>query len=280
MAAARVLVTGGSGFLGLAVVEELRGRGFEVFAPRRAELDLTSADSVRDVVRRTAPEAIVHLAAALPAEAEDVLRTVNVHGAELVAEASRALGARLVHVASDAGHDGRAAPYADAAPMHPITAYGRSKADGERRVLAVAPDAVSVRTSLLWDPDAMDRGTASLARRLAAGEPCVGYVDEIRCPLPRRALAACLADLVSAAHSGPLNVAGREPVSRHDFAVALLRHFGVPGRERLRPVRVADLEAAGAPPRPRDLRLAVDRVERLLGRRMPGVSELLSDRTA
>jgi GDP-L-fucose synthase len=60
----RILVTGGSGFLGRQVLAVLEQRGFlHVFAPRRADYDLTQADQVQACVRDIRPDAIVHMAA-------------------------------------------------------------------------------------------------------------------------------------------------------------------------------------------------------------------------
>jgi len=60
----RVLVTGGSGFVGRHVLEVLAERGYQnVVAPRRAEYDLTQADQVAACIRDLRPDAIVHLAA-------------------------------------------------------------------------------------------------------------------------------------------------------------------------------------------------------------------------
>jgi len=60
----RVLVTGGSGFLGSHVVELLRGLGAaEVFVPRREEYDLTEHAGVRRVMEEARPDVVLHLAA-------------------------------------------------------------------------------------------------------------------------------------------------------------------------------------------------------------------------
>src|SRR5512134_2465538 len=59
----RVAVTGGSGFLGRAVVQALRRRGCEPFVPRSTEYDLRTEDGVRRFLEAARPETIVHLAA-------------------------------------------------------------------------------------------------------------------------------------------------------------------------------------------------------------------------
>lgn len=60
----RVLVTGGSGFLGSHVVDRLRALGAgEVVVPRRAEYDLTGQDAVRRLFRDARPDLVLHLAA-------------------------------------------------------------------------------------------------------------------------------------------------------------------------------------------------------------------------
>ena len=60
----RILVTGGSGFLGRQVLSVLAQRGYQhVAAPRHAEYDLTQSEQVAACVRELRPDAIVHLAA-------------------------------------------------------------------------------------------------------------------------------------------------------------------------------------------------------------------------
>ncbi len=270
------LVLGGNGWTGRVLVPLLERRGVRVVAPRSAELDVTDADSVAAAVTRFAPDAIVNACAAQPGASEAALNAVNCVGAGHVARAAALHAARLVHVSTDVVLDGRTPPYDDGAPCNPLTPYGRSKAAGEEAVLASGADAVLVRTSLLWDPGAIDRATAGFAARLAAGQECVLYTDEIRCALSRHDLARALADLLALDVTGPLNVAGAEALSRLAFGTLLLDHFDVSGRERVRAERAAEREAAGAAPRPRDLTLVTDRAQRLLGRTFPGPRQLIA----
>src|SRR5215472_13119737 len=60
----RILVTGGSGFLGRQLLSVLEQRGYQhVVAPRRTDYDLTDAEQVRACIRDLQPDAVVHLAA-------------------------------------------------------------------------------------------------------------------------------------------------------------------------------------------------------------------------
>jgi UDP-glucose 4-epimerase len=58
----RVLVTGGSGFIGRNIVERLDAERYEVLAPRHAELDLLDADAVRAWLRANPVDVVVHSA--------------------------------------------------------------------------------------------------------------------------------------------------------------------------------------------------------------------------
>ena len=60
----RVLVTGGGGFLGQALVATLRARGAgRILAPRAAELDLRERDAVRSYLSAEEPDLVIHAAA-------------------------------------------------------------------------------------------------------------------------------------------------------------------------------------------------------------------------
>ena len=59
----RVVVTGGAGFLGHHVADQLRARGAEVFVPRKADYDLVQRSAACRLIKDTQPALVVHLAA-------------------------------------------------------------------------------------------------------------------------------------------------------------------------------------------------------------------------
>jgi GDP-L-fucose synthase len=99
----RILVTGGAGFLGRAVVETLAGRGArEVIVPRSRDVDLTDATATRRLFADTRPELVFHLAAkvggigANRAHPGTFFRDNMAMGVNVLEEARRAGVAKLV----------------------------------------------------------------------------------------------------------------------------------------------------------------------------------------
>lgn len=153
-----VTVFGGSGFLGRHVVRALCNRHYRIrVAVRRPELtghlqplgrvgqihavqaNLRFAPSVEAAVRDA--DIVINLVGILFERGRQRFDAVQAEGAEAVAKAAAATGARLIHV-SAIGAD-------ENSPSH----YARSKAAGERLVLAAKPDAVIMRPSIAFGPE-------------------------------------------------------------------------------------------------------------------------------
>jgi dTDP-4-dehydrorhamnose reductase len=255
----RLLVTGGCGYLGREVVARAPARGWQVRATWFERQPRGEAQWIRvDVRDRAAVEAAV-------ADADAVVHTayrqgegeweVNVDGSEAVAAASAAR--RLVHLSTDLVFRGDRGRYREEDEIDPVTSYGRSKAEAERRVAALSPDATLVRTSLIYggvEPGPQER-LARENRRF--------FVDELRSPVQVGDLAEAILELLELDVPGPLHVAGADDVSRLDFAVLL----GADPR---------GLEHASTPPdRARDVTLDSSRARSLLATRLRGVYDVL-----
>jgi dTDP-4-dehydrorhamnose reductase len=152
------LITGGSGQLGIAVSQELGERGMIFHAWGSRELNITQEPIVRDVIVKLSPKIIINCAAWTDvdgAEANEMLACrVNSDGAENIAFAAKQCGAKLIHISTDYVFSGESqVPWQVTDETNPQSAYGRTKAAGERRVLTAYPENSSVvRTAWLYSP--------------------------------------------------------------------------------------------------------------------------------
>jgi dTDP-4-dehydrorhamnose reductase len=174
----RYLITGAAGMLGVDLQAALADR--EVTALGRADLDVTDAAAVRDAVG--GHDVVINAAAYTKVDDaethEEAAFNVNAVGVEHLAVAARAAGARLVTISTDYVFDGSARePYAEDAPRHPISAYGRSKAAGEERAIAAHPEGTYVvRTAWLYGEHGPNFAATML--RLAGSHPTVKVVTD------------------------------------------------------------------------------------------------------
>jgi dTDP-4-dehydrorhamnose reductase len=221
----KVLITGASGQLG----RELRRAappGVAVDAVDRAELDITAAGAAQAIVTR-APAVVINAAAytAVDGAESDAARAhaVNAGGAEAVARAARALGARLIHVSTDFVFDGTASrPYPPDAPAAPLGVYGASKHAGEVRVRECGGDnSVIVRTA--WVYSAFGANFVKTMLRLMRERDSLGVVsDQVGTPTWARGLSAALWELAARPDiRGVLHWTDLGVASWYDFALAI-----------------------------------------------------------
>lgn len=254
------LVTGARGQVGSELLRILAGRQDDVTGWGRAELDLTDEDQVRTAVRGWLAQvradrnaAVVVNAAAYTdvdgAESdEETAALVNGAAPGWIAE-ELAGGGRLLHLSTDYVFDGSGtSPYPVDAAVAPRSAYGRTKAAGERAVAAAGGDATTVRTA--WVYDRTGRNFVTTMQRLSAERPTVSVVDDqIGAPTWAVDLAAGLVALGSRADAVPpvLHYTNSGSASWYEVARAVFEEIGAdPGR--VQPTTSAEM--ARPAPRP------------------------------
>ena len=150
------LITGGSGQLGIAVSQELDklGIAFDAWSPK--DLDITQSSTVTKAIGELSPAVIINCAAWTDVDGAenypvDASR-VNSDGPENLASAAKLCNSRLIHVSTDYVFSGESqSPWQVADEINPQSAYGRTKAQGESRVLATYPESsFVVRTAWLY----------------------------------------------------------------------------------------------------------------------------------
>ena len=179
----RILVTGARGQLGKAVIRELRGENQdfdfklmltvsndaswnslynwmkdEGFLDARAEitaLDIRDYYLVKAALSSFMPDVVINCVAYTAVDDcedhEEEARLVNETGVKNLALASKEIGAVLVHISTDYVFDGSGAvPYTEGDKPNPVSAYGRSKALGEKAVTDTLDRYFIIRTAWLY----------------------------------------------------------------------------------------------------------------------------------
>jgi dTDP-4-dehydrorhamnose reductase len=264
----RCLVLGGTGMLGGAVVAAARARGWAALGLARTQADLADRDGLLGWAGRFRPDVVVNCAAYTKVDAAETDRerafAVNGEGVAHAAALAEKAGARLVYVSTDYVFDGTAKePYREDAPTAPLSVYGQSKLEGERRALAYERSVV-VRTSWLFGPGGPNFVSAMVGLIAAGRLPLRVVADQQGCPTSTASLARALLDLAAWEAAGIVHFQNREPVSWYAFAVEIARLWS--GAVEVVPVTTAEFPRPA--PRPAYSVLDVGRFEHLAGRRV------------
>ena len=255
-----VTVFGGSGFLGRHVVRALAQQQYRIrVAVRRPELcghlrpmgrvgqihavqaNLRYPDSVAAAVRDA--DAVVNLVGILFERGRQRFDDVQAKGAETVALAAKGIGANLVHVSAIGGNE------------NSLSSYARSKAQGEKLVLAAVPAATIVRPSIVFGPeDDFFNRFAALAR-LAPALPLPGGGHTCFQPVFVGDVAAAIAKAVgggtrpgAAYELGGPNVRTFKELMEFTLATIQRRRLLVPLPFGLMKLQAAFLQFAPKPP--------------------------------
>lgn len=176
----RVLVTGANGQVGAEVARTLAGRA-EVAAMGRSELDLADPGRIAAVMREVRPDVVVNAAAYTAvdrAESEEALaHAINAAAPGILGEEAKRLGAYVLHYSTDYVFDGtKEGAYVETDAVNPLSAYGRTKLEGERRLAASGCDHAVLRTEWVYGP--RGKNFMSTMLRLAAERPELRVVDD------------------------------------------------------------------------------------------------------
>jgi dTDP-4-dehydrorhamnose reductase len=206
----KILLLGCDGQVGWELQRSLQPLGEVIaldFQSRDLAADFSKPDALAATVRAVKPDLIVNSAAHTAvdkAEAEpELAQKINADGPGVLARAAAASGAWLVHYSTDYVFDGSGdQPRDEEAPTGPLSVYGRTKLDGERRIRASGCKHLILRTS--WVYAARGGNFAKTMLRLAAAKTELNVIDDqIGAPTGADLLADLTALTVRAARAQP-----------------------------------------------------------------------------
>ena len=225
-----ILVTGANGQLGneMRVLSASHPKHTYFFTDI-AELDITDKAAVSAFVADNAIDLIVNCAAYTNVDkAEEDEATAMKINADAVAILG-SQGVKVIHVSTDYVFSGdEHLPCRESDPVAPRTAYGRTKYQGEKRLLAECPDAVILRTAWLYS--SFGNNFVKTMIRLGNEKENLGVVfDQIGTPTYAADLAAAIFTVIETPcwHPGIYHFTNEGVCSWFDFTIAIHELAGI-----------------------------------------------------
>lgn len=196
-----VLITGGIGQVGWAMLRRLHEAGVAAYAPGRDELDLRDEAGIRGFFAGTPCRAVVNCAAYTAVDRaedeKDLADSINARTPGILAEETGLLGIPLIHLSTDYVFDGtKAGAYVEGDATNPLGVYGRTKLAGELAVRAGNPNHAIVRTA--WVLSAHGANFLNTMLSLGAERDEVSVVnDQLGCPTSAEDIAQALHAILS-----------------------------------------------------------------------------------
>ena len=270
-------MTGSRGFLGTNAGAFLRGRvnlvgqarvGAEsALYERIIGLDLRNPTQMTDLIAEVRPDVVLNAAAISGHETSandpEQAYAVNVVATKAIAEACAEVGARMVHISTDALFAGDRGNYTEGDEPAPFSYYGETKLAGEEAVRAALADHLIVRTNFFgWSETGRKSVLEFFVNSLRAGQNVRGYPDFIVTSIYIQTLLDAIWKLGSVGAVGTFHVASSDALSKYDYGRLIAEQFA------LDPELIARLgpdPGAHAASRSRDLSLNTSRAAGVLG---------------
>ena len=229
-----VLITGANGQLGNELRIALQGNAelTPLFTDVQ-EMDITSKEGVEAVFNQHPIDFVVNCAAYTAVDAaednEPLCRRINADAVEILAQAAKHHGAKMIHVSTDYVFNGSACrPYTEECPTSPNSVYGRTKLEGEQRLAAVLDDAVIIRTAWLYSP--FGKNFVKTMLTLGRTKPTLSVIfDQVGTPTYAKDLANAIITVLTSAqwHGGVYHFSNEGVISWYDFTKAIHRLAGI-----------------------------------------------------
>jgi dTDP-4-dehydrorhamnose reductase len=221
----KVLITGKNGQLGYELQNTVP-QGMQVFAYGSAELDVTDATAVQNIVEQIKPDVVINAAAYTAVDKAEsdqgAAYAVNAKGPENLAVACKKIGARLIHISTDFVFDAaKNTPYEAYDATNPLGVYGTSKLAGELAINKSHPEnSIIIRTS--WVYSSHGNNFVKTMLRLMAEKPELSVVsDQIGSPTWAKGLAHACWGFAQKTNTGTYHYSDLGIASWYDFAVAI-----------------------------------------------------------
>ncbi len=226
-----IIVRGGAYNLTIASIEEKPLR--QVVGAQYIRVDITNKKDVKSLVSTCHPDVIINAAAMTNVDACETERElcwrINVDGVENLVDAAKKSNTKVVHISTDYIFDGKNGPYAEDDRPEPLSYYGKSKLASENLLRTSGVPFLIARTMVLYGfaPGVKANFALWLIDSLESKKAVNVVDDQIGNPTLVDDLAYGLIQGFEMERTGVYNLAGREILTRYEFALKLAKVFNL-----------------------------------------------------
>lgn len=249
----RILVTGSNGQLGseLRILSEKYSFAFTFTDVD--ELDLLDEAQIKNFFSKNSFDYIINCAAYTAVdkaeEERELCRRVNADAPGVLASVARSQNARLIHVSTDYVFDGEFnQPIDESAKPNPLSVYGITKLEGERRVIETLDNAYIIRTA--WVYSTYGKNFVKTIANLAKQRPELSVVaDQFGSPTYARDLASAIMTIVTSNVDQPgiYHYSNEGAITWYDFATFINDHYGF--NCKIKPIKTFEYKTAAVRPK-------------------------------
>ena len=276
-----VFITGANGLLGQAIISlftretdyelitsSVEDKPFLEYGHKYEKLDIMNKEEVKKLIGYYEPDVIINCAAYTEVDKCETERELcwrlNVDGVKNIIIAAKKCDAKIIHFSTDYIFDGKNGPYTEDATPNPLSFYGRSKLASENALISSGIEHVIIRTMVLYGiGNTIKKNFALwLVETLKKKQPVTIVTDQIGNSTIADDLAYGTYKIIEKNRTGIYNIAGKDILSRYDFALKLCEVFGF-DKKLVSPILTSELSQPA--PRPLNSGLIVLKAEADLG---------------
>jgi dTDP-4-dehydrorhamnose reductase len=275
-----LLVLGSTGMAGSAIMAAAAARGVNAIGLSRSSqgrnLDVANIVELRETLGDIKPACIINTVAVVSVDLCEKdpgqAWVVNARPVAVLADYANATGARLIHVSTDHYFSGGGRRrQSESAPVVLLNEYARTKFAAEQLAM-VCPTALVARTNIVG---LTGRKGGSFAEwcidAIQNNRDVTLFTDQYVSSIDIWSFAECLLDLADMTCSGILNIGSSDVFAKSDFAKTMAIRLGM-SHSNAKFGQVSSQVTR----RPDSLGLDVSKVENLLGRKMPGLLDVVN----
>lgn len=239
----RILITGVVSLLGKYLWLNLKNQHHVILTSRNSPtdntfensevhlLDITNKNAVKQVIEKTKPDIIIHLASLsnidyCESHNEEACQ-VNVEGTRNVCDTSPP---HLIFISSSMVFHGNNAPYKETDEPNPVNVYGKTKTEAEKMVLQSKLPSTIIRFSTLFGyppKNARDNDLSLYLKQLKQTKPLHLVNDRFYNPLSAKTATEIIKKIIDQRLTGIFHGGGQDRVNRYEFIKQLIQVFNL-----------------------------------------------------